>query len=143
MRLIIACVDAVSLRRGNGSLGTRTSIIEAFGRGPVGKINLFLDPRAMELAVGEAVDRENVAGIFFEPALEFQKRPGISQLPGGGGAQAQSDSEPIFWAHPGANGQGVCLQGIQGFRPGSTSMDIRAISKMQIMIEFHRPAKYK
>jgi len=48
-------------------------VSEALRRGPVGAVNVFLHTRAVEPAEGKSVDGENVAGVFFEPALEFQK----------------------------------------------------------------------
>ena len=38
-----------------------------------GTINLFLDARAVKPAVGKSVDGENIAVVFFEPAVESQQ----------------------------------------------------------------------
>ena len=54
---------------------------QSFRRSPVGRIHLFLDARAVKPAIGKSVDGENVAGIFFQPALEFQKRLADRSIP--------------------------------------------------------------
>ena len=52
-------------------------VIETLRRGPVGAVNIFLHTGAVEPAEGKSVDGEYVAGVFFEPALEFQKCYGV------------------------------------------------------------------
>ena len=66
-------------------------VFEAFGGGPIGAVDLLFDARAVEVAVGEAVDGEDVAAMGFEPALEGEQGLGIGQLLGGCGAEAQAE----------------------------------------------------
>ena len=48
-------------------------VIEPFAGGPVGRINLFLHPCAMESAEGKSVDREDVAVVLIQPPLELRQ----------------------------------------------------------------------
>lgn len=112
----------------------QVGVVQAIGRGPVRQINLFLHRRAVKCAVGKTVNGENVTGVFFEPALKFQEGLAVGQFGGGAAAQPQSDGEPPVWADPAADGQGVLLQRIEGFRPILAMMNIRAIGKMRAMV---------
>ncbi len=112
-------------------------VSHALRRRPVGPVNLFLDARAVKLAVGKAVDRENVAGIFVEPALKRESCAGIAQFHRRAFAQAQADGERILRAHFCAHGQRVMLERSKRFRPRFAAMDVRAVSKLERMFQLH------
>ena len=107
-----------------------------FGR-PIRPVDLLLDARAVEFAVGKAIDRKNVAMIFVQPAAKFGHRAGVAQFAGGEVAQAQSDGVWAAIADAVADCQRVLLQGRKCFRPRFTAMDVRAIGQMQVMIQSH------
>jgi hypothetical protein len=110
--------------------------LETVGRGPVGRIDLFLDARAMELAVRESVQGEDVAIVLVEPALEGQQGGGGAEFPGGLGAEAQADGIRLRGgADAVPDGQGELVQCGEGFGPGLPAMDVGAVGEVEVRVE--------
>lgn len=110
---------------------------QALGGSPIGSIDLFLDSGAMELAVREAVDGENVAIFAVQPSAEGGQGLGLAERLGGFGAEPQSDGIGLMAGHSVTDGQGVMLQGVKGFLPGLASVNIGAISQVLVVRQFH------
>ena len=91
----------------------------------------------MKLAVGKSIYGEDVAGIFTKPALKFEKCAGMAQLHGGPLTQAQANGKGLVRTDLLADCQGVILQGKKRLRPVLATMDIRAIGKVERMIQLH------
>src|SRR2546429_3834992 len=103
--LLLLRLDELLERAGNGAdaaldaVGHELSeqieqpvrVFDALVRGPVRGIDLFLDAGAVELSIGESIDRENVAVVLVEPSPERQQRGFVRKLARGLVAQAQPD----------------------------------------------------
>jgi hypothetical protein len=114
-----------------------SGIGQAVGMGPVGGIDLFLDPGAMEASVRETVDGEDGTMMMTKPALELGKRGGIGEFTGGEIAEAQSDGIGTVGANATLDGKGVSFEGGECFGPGFTPMDIGAVSELNPVGETH------
>jgi hypothetical protein len=91
----------------------------------------------MEPAVGESVDGENVTIMPVEPAPEFPEGARLAEGEGGEVAQAQADRKRGVRANPFPDGQGVPLEGSEGFGPSFAPMDIRAVGQVKTVFEDH------
>src|SRR3989442_11703411 len=100
-------------------------------------MDLSLDPRAMELAVGKSVNREDVTILPFQPFLKGQQGGGIAQPARRLRPQTQADGVGLAARHPVADGQGVGLQRLEGLRPVLASVNVRAVGQMQAVVQFH------
>lgn len=134
------CADAgfdAGRRESREQIKQQVRVLEAPRRSPIGGVDVFFDSHAVELAEGKSVDGEDVALVFAEPALEFEKCAGVGEVFRGLAAEAQADAVGLFGAHALAHAQGILVERIECFRPGLAAVDIRAVGKMQARAEFH------
>ena len=110
---------------------------QAFRGGPIGAVNVFLDAGLVELAIGEAVDGEDVAGVGIQPMAELAEGSRPGQVAGGLVAEAEADGEGGVGAHAVADGQGMGGEGVEGFGPGFAPVDVGAIGQLVAVGEFH------
>ena len=105
--------DAACHARGNQlrqQIEQQVGIGHPLWRGPVGPVNLFLDPRAVELAVGKAIDGKDVARFLRQPAAKLEERPTVAEFGRGAFTQAQANRKRLFGTDPLTDGQGMVLK---------------------------------
>jgi len=95
----------------------RLCVFRAEGRAPVGLEDLFLDAAAVEFAVGKAIDRENVAIVPVEPALEGEAGFAVEEVAGGGGSEPEADGVWLAGGDALTDAEGMAFEGGHGFRP--------------------------
>ena len=99
--------------------------------GPVRLIDFLLHPGAMEVAVRETVDREDVGILGNQPILESGELVTLKQLSGGLSRQAKSDGVGLVSAaNEIAHGQRVGSQDRAGLIPRLGGMDVRAVGEV-------------
>ena len=92
-------------------------VFDAGGGAPIGLEDLFLDAGAVELAVGEAVDGEDVAIVLSEPALEDEPGLAVEERACGFCAEAEADGVGLVWGDAVSDFERVGFEGGHGFRP--------------------------
>ena len=112
-------------------------VVEAARVGPVRQINIFLHARAVELAVGKTIDRENVAVLLIEPALKREQRFRIGEITRRDIAQAQADGVTSFRRDTFLDAQGVRGERVERFRPRLAAMDVGAVGEVESVLENH------
>jgi hypothetical protein len=110
---------------------------------PIRLENLLLHPRAVEAAVRETIDRENVSVRFLQPLLEFGESVAFQQLPRRHRRETQPDGESLVRSQrpsvpqPIPDCQHVRVQHRECLRPGLRGVDVRAVGKVGV-VEFQR-----
>src|SRR6266542_3051814 len=104
---------------------------------PIRRINLILDRRAVEAAVGKSVDRENVAVVLVEPFPEGEQRRGAREFARGLIAQAQSDRVRFVRTYPVTHRQRETLKIVERLSPRFAAMNVRAVGEVNAVTEFH------
>jgi hypothetical protein len=126
------------LRKETGEdLEQASGVVETFGPGPVGGIDLFLHPGAVEAAEGESIDGEDGALMEAEPALEGGEGGGLGQFTGSEVAETETDGERTVGSNAAFDGEGVLFEGGEGLGPGFTPMDVGAIGELKPVGETH------
>ena len=92
-------------------------VFDASGGTPIGLEDLFLDAGAVELAVGEAVDGEDVAIVLSEPALEDETSLAVEEGAGGFCAETEADGVGLVGSDAVFDFERVIFEGGHGFRP--------------------------
>jgi len=124
---------------------------EAFGGGPIGAVDVFLHAGAVEGAVGEAVDGEDVAVLLGEPGLEGGEVVAGEEFGGGLGGEAEADGVGgrgccLCWLATGtvtplregvADGEDVGFEDVPGFRPGFGGVDVGAVGEVVVVGNAH------
>ncbi len=104
--------------------------------------DLFLDAGAVEGAVGEAVDGEDVGLGVFEPVAEAGEVIPGEEAFGGDGGEAEADGEgrvrgeDVAVAEFVAHGKDVAVEHGGGFLPGFGGVDVGAVGEVSV-VEIH------
>jgi hypothetical protein len=91
----------------------------------------------MEGAVGKSVDGEDVAVFPGEPGFKAGEVVVLEKFFGGPGGKSQADGVGVMGRDLVTNHEGVLLQGVQGFHPRFSGMDIGAVGEVMVVIELH------
>ena len=110
---------------------------DALGSGPVGRVDLLLDARAVKTAVGKAVDRENRAVVPLQPKPESEQGGGFRKFRGGALTEPQPDGVRATRGDAPAHRQGVLLERREGFRPGFPAVDVGAVRELKAVVQLH------
>ncbi len=110
---------------------------EALFGGPVGLVDFFFDAGAVEGAVREAVDGEDVAVFLDEEGLEEAEvlAIGSDELGGGEGGETEADREGCAICDTVADGEDIGLEDLEGFRPGFCGVDVGAVGEVVLIAE--------
>src|SRR5215470_9351046 len=112
-------------------------VSEARFRGPIGKVNLFLNASAVKGAVRKSIDGKDVTLVLAKPTLKFQQLLTVAEFLGRLSAQAKPNRVRPVRADLFPHRQTVLLQGRESFGPGFPAMNIGAIREMKAVVEFH------
>src|SRR5206468_1360504 len=112
-------------------------VIQALLCGPIRSIDLLLDTRAVELAIGKAVNGENITPVLAEPALKLQERGPVAEFARGLVAQTKANRIRLVRADALPYAQRISFKRIECFRPRLAAMNVRAIGQVQAVVQFH------
>ena len=110
---------------------------------PVGLEYFFFDAGAVEVAVGEAVDSENVAVFAVEPGLESVKIFWLKEFFGGAGGEAEADGvglvggEASIFAEAVTHGEDVSFEDVKSVAPRFGGVDVGAVGEVVVGGDFH------
>ena len=88
----------------------------------------------MKSSKRKSVDRKNVAMMLIEPFAESAQRGGVGQFVGSAITQAQANRVRIFWTDTITDGEGVFLERSECLRPILTTMNIRAVGEVKVVV---------
>ncbi len=121
---------------------------EAGGFGPVGLVNVFLHAGAVESAVGEAIDGEDVAVFGSQPVFEEIEVVVFQELKGRLGGEAEANREGFLAGNPVPNSQNIGFKNLESLRPTFSRVDIGAVGEVVavklhvgVLLEARSPAK--
>jgi hypothetical protein len=112
-------------------------VSEPIGICPVGAINLLLHLCAMKLTERKSVNRENVTLVLPQPTAKGFERPRLAQLARGEIAQTQADSIRTVGTNSLLYKESILFERREGFRPIFTTMNICAVSEMEVIFKSH------
>ena len=100
---------------------------------PIGAVDIFLHPHAVEIAIGKSVDGENIGVGFGQIALERFERRSVRQPRSRGGRKAQTDPERFRTGRRRMNIGNVAPQGVERLLPGFALVDVGAVGQLPLI----------
>ena len=104
--------------------------------GPVGFVDVLLHPGAVEGAVGEAVDSEDVAILILQPLFEEIEVVFFKKFKSCLRRKTKPDGECFFFGDPVADRQHVGFENGKGFSPVFGGVNIGAVGEV-VVVKLH------